>query len=280
MYTIVYGIIVIVGVVLVTYTVGLFIYKVFHVIEMAYVELISKRLFVNHLYVFPKRLEDSQKNILSEKFKFYNNLSPKHQKYFEYRVNNFLKKTEFHGRDIEISEEIQIILAGTATKLLFGLRDYNIGTIEKVVVYAKAFFSRTNKAYHKGEFNYAQASIVFSWIDVVEGYAIDNDNANLAVHEFVHAIHFHYKSVRHKSTSAAIFLDAFAELTELYEGDKIEGLKIKSAGYFREYAFVNEYEFLAVIIECFIETPSEFRAQFPEMYKKVKTMLNYNFVGY
>lgn len=265
---------------LVIYSAGFFVYKVFHIIEMAYVEFFRKKLFINHLYLFPKRITDKQRSVLRKRIKFYNNLPPKHQKYFEFRVNDFLKRTDFHGREIEISEDIRMTLAGTATKLLFGLRDYKIGTIDFVIVYAKSFFSNTNKEYHKGEFNFKQSTIVFSWQDVVEGYEIDNDNLNLAVHEFVHAIHFYYKSVRHKSTSAAIFLDAFSELIELYEGGNMEKLKLNSQGYFREYAFINEYEFLAVVIECFIETPDEFRVQFPEMYKKVKTMLNFNFKGY
>jgi hypothetical protein len=34
-------------------------------------------------------------------------------------------------------------------------------------------------------------AIVFSWKDFLEGYEYHNDNLNLGLHEFAHAIHFH-----------------------------------------------------------------------------------------
>jgi Mlc titration factor MtfA (ptsG expression regulator) len=50
--------------------------------------------------------------------------------------------------------------------------------------------------------------------------------------------------------------------------------------YFRKYAFTNQFEFLAVAIENFIETPQDFRSEFPEIYGKVRQMLNFNISGY
>ena len=50
--------------------------------------------------------------------------------------------------------------------------------------------------------------------------------------------------------------------------------------YFRSYAYTNQYEFIAAVIESFIESPAEFRGQFPQVYDKVKQMLNFNFAGY
>jgi len=46
------------------------------------------------------------------------------------------------------------------------------------------------------------------------------------------------------------------------------------------FKVTNQYEFIAVIIENFIETPQEFKSQFPEVYSKVKQMLNFDFAGY
>jgi Mlc titration factor MtfA (ptsG expression regulator) len=47
------------------------------------------------------------------------------------------------------------------------------------------------------------------------------------------------------------------------------------SNYFRIYAFTNQFEFLAVILENFFETPLEFEKQFPDLYAKVVLMLNY-----
>jgi len=50
--------------------------------------------------------------------------------------------------------------------------------------------------------------------------------------------------------------------------------------YFRDYAFTNQFEFFAVIVETFIETPKLFKSQFPNIYNKTKQILNFNFAGY
>ena len=56
--------------------------------------------------------------------------------------------------------------------------------------------------------------------------------------------------------------------------------KLIASEYIRSYAFTNDFELLAVILETFIETPQEFKRQFPKVYSKVKQMLNFNFSGY
>lgn len=257
-----------------------FIKRLFYFFEMAYVEYINKKLFFNHMYFSKKKLSKDQKSILRRQFKFYNKLSSKHKSYFEHRVHNIIDRKEFIGKDIEVTEEMKVIIASTLVKLTFGLRDYQIKSVERIIFYPEEFYSHTNKAYHKGEFNLGYKALVFSWKDVVHGYHIEDDNLNLAVHEFTHAIHFYYMQVRRYSTSSAIFLDAYVELSRML--DKNAGLKSKliSSQFLRDYAFTNQFEFLSVIIETFIESPEAFKSQFPQIYKKVKLMLNFNFAGY
>jgi Mlc titration factor MtfA (ptsG expression regulator) len=50
--------------------------------------------------------------------------------------------------------------------------------------------------------------------------------------------------------------------------------------YIRKYAFTNQFEFLAVVVESFIESPQEFKQHFPNIYFKIRQMLNFNFAGY
>ncbi|WP_299228457.1 zinc-dependent peptidase [uncultured Psychroserpens sp.] len=255
-------------------------YKLFNFFEMAYVEYFNKKLFYNHKYIKKKKLPKDQKSILRQYINFYNRLSSKHKSYFEHRVKQFIKTTEFIGKDITVTDEMKVVTAATLVKLTFGLRDYNISLVERVIFYPEAFYSTTNKTYHKGEFNLGYKALVFSWKDVKHGYEIEDDNLNLAIHEFIHAIHFYYMSVRKRSTSAAIFLNSYYELTEDLDKDSKLKKELITSDYVREYAFTNQYEFLAVFVETFIETPHEFRTQFPTIYTKIKTMLNFNFSGY
>jgi Mlc titration factor MtfA (ptsG expression regulator) len=89
----------------------------------------------------------------------------------------------------------------------------------------------------------------------------------------------HLNTYNHKNISAVIFRDANKELEDLLKKDHLRN-KLVDSRYFRDYAFTNRFEFLAVLVESFIESPLLFKQNFPEFYKKIKEMLNYNFAGY
>lgn len=269
-----------IGNVLIFFGLLIIVYNLVFFFEMAYIEYFTKRLFYNHLYLSKKTLPNEFNSIIKQRINFYNNLSEKHKGYFQHRVYKTIKRTEFIGKELEVSDEMKVVIAATLVKLTFGLRDYQIDSVQRVLIYPKEFYSQTNKAYHKGEFNLGYRALVLSWEDIIYGYEVHNDNINLAVHEFIHAIHFYYMSARRRSTSAAIFMDSYVELTNELDRNAMLKQKLISSNYLREYAYTNQFEFLAVIIETFIETPKEFKSQFPEIYNKVKGMLNFNFEGY
>lgn len=250
------------------------VYLLLKILEMAFV-LKNKKPFYVHFYLKLKKLSTSEKAVLIHKFPFYNKLSEKHKTYFEHRVVFFIKEKEFIGRDnFQITDEVRVLVSATAIMLTFGFRNFDIGLVSKIVIYPSGFYSNTNKAHHKGEFNPKLKALVLSWEDFEEGNRIDNDNLNLGIHELTHAIHF--SSLKKRDVSSIIFKDSYNELKTLLSTKKeLRELLLKSK-YFRGYAFTNKYEFLAVIIENFIETPVQFKTEFPEIYAKVKQMFNFS----
>ncbi|MBJ6368813.1 zinc-dependent peptidase [Snuella sedimenti] len=247
-------------------------------IEMVYVLKYKKPLYV-HFYLYLRRLSDSQLVILREQFSFYKKLTKKEKKYFEHRLVSFINDKDFIGRDgLEITDEMKILIGATAVMLTFGFRDYYIGLISKIVIYPKKFYSHTNKAYHKGEFNPKLKALVLSWEDFKQGFKNGKDNLNLGIHELTHAIHIN--SMKERDVSSTIFSDSFKELSMLLNANDELRDAIKVSTYFRNYAYTNQFEFLAVAIENFMETPHDFKAQFPEIYMKVRQMLNFNVANY
>jgi hypothetical protein len=216
---------------------------------------------------------------LQTSFKFYRNLSPERKLYFEHRVMSFVAKKEFIGRDnLKHTNEMQLLVAATAVMLTFGMKSYLIPIVDRIIIYPSAFYSTTNDEYHKGEFNPKLSAIVFSWEDFLFGYEIDNDNLNLGIHEFTHAIHFN--SLSQNDYSSKIFRKNFNNLTAFLSQNETLRKELMDSSYFRDYAFTNQFEFLAVIIENFIETPLEFKSHFPDLYAQVKQLLNFNFSKY
>ncbi|HLT52787.1 MAG TPA: zinc-dependent peptidase [Flavobacteriaceae bacterium] len=250
----------------------------FKMVEIAYV-LKSRRPFFVHFYPLLKKLKPQQKAILQNQFPFYKKLDVKLQRYFEHRVASFIVDKDFVGRNsLIITDEMKVLISATAVMLTFGFRDFYISLIDKILIYPDAFFSKTNEEYHKGEFNPFLKTLVISWEDFKQGFEVYNDKINLGVHEFAHAIHLN--SMKERDVSSTIFSDSFKELTDLLSSNKILRDNLVASKYFRNYAYTNQYEFLAVIIETFIEAPQEFKSQFPEVYNKTKQMLNFNFAGY
>jgi Mlc titration factor MtfA (ptsG expression regulator) len=246
--------------------------------EIVYVIKYRKPFYV-HFPFFLRSLNQEQKRTLINGFSFYNRLIPKQQRYFEHRVASFIKDKQFVGREeLYITEEMKVLISATAMMLTFGFRDFYIGLISNVFIYPDAFYSTTNEEYHKGEFNPRLQALVLSWKDFKRGFDIEGDNLNLGIHEFTHAIHLN--SLKERDVSSTLFSDSFKELTELLSSEKSLRKELIDSKYFRDYAYTNQFEFVAVIIENFIETPKEFQSQFPEVYNKVKQMLNFNFAGY
>ncbi|TDI68113.1 MAG: hypothetical protein E2O86_07955, partial [Bacteroidetes bacterium] len=56
--------------------------------------------------------------------------------------------------------------------------------------------------------------------------------------------------------------------------------KLDETRYFRAYAFTNQYEFMAVLAEYFIESPKDFKYHFPKLYTYTQKLLNFRFAGY
>ena len=242
------------------------------ILEPLFLVLFKKPIYI-HFYPFPKKLTDRQKTILRKEFAFYSRLSDKRKTYFEHRVNAFLAKYEFIGNGISVdNDEVQMIAAGTYVMLTFGMREYLTTTFNKIIIYPTVYFSTVNENYHKGEFNPTMKAIVFSWEDFLSGHQITNNNVNLGLHEFTHALHFGAK--KRQYSSDVIFTDEFTAILE-YLQDAAFRQKMINDAYFRAYAYENQFEFLAVLLEHFFETPEEFSRMYPELFNHVKRMINF-----
>jgi Mlc titration factor MtfA (ptsG expression regulator) len=245
---------------------------VFLIVEPAYVLLYNKPLWV-HGNLFPKPVTVEQRKILSQNFSFYNRLTPKNKRYFEHRINKFVSNYQFIGHEIDITDEVIILISGTYVMLTFGMRNYLSDLFRKILIYPTVYYSTLNEVYHKGEFNPRMKTIVFSWEDFLLGHGAATDNMNLGLHEFTHVLHFH--CLKKRDVNASIFQDEYAEILNIYKTPNLIH-EISEKAYFRVYAFENQFEFIAVLLEHFFETPQKFKSNHPQLYAHVTRMINYN----
>jgi Mlc titration factor MtfA (ptsG expression regulator) len=244
----------------------------FRIVEPTYMMIFNKPLYL-YFYPFPKKLTSNQKLILEKEFPFFKKLSNKKKIYFEHRVKGFLNHYQFIGKeDLSVTDEMKIIIAGTYIMLTFGMRHYLINLFKVIIIYPSVYFSNFNQQYHKGEFNPIMKAVAFSWEDFILGHQSTNDNINLGLHEFAHVLHFN--GMKSNDPSAILFYDEFNKVITYFNDENLNK-KLTDNDYFREYAYENRFEFIAVILEHFFETPHLFKAKYPELYQHVSSMINY-----
>jgi Mlc titration factor MtfA (ptsG expression regulator) len=263
----------IITIILLLITFGLFTGVFIGILDYFSVKWAEKPIYI-HFYPIKLDLPISKHQIIKNHFNFYNRLSPKQQQYFRHRVMKFIKKYQFIAKEeLVLTDEMKIIIASTAVKLTFGMRKYLVDVFDKIIIYPKAYYSTVNEVWHKGEFNPRMKAIVFSWEDFMEGLQIENDNYNLGLHEFTHAVHFHGK--KSDDISALLFVRKFNKIIHFIAQPEVQK-RLEQTEYLRPYAFTNQFEFIAVLMEHFFETPDDLKRDFPELYEKVRKMINFH----
>lgn len=249
---------------------------IFRVLENWYASFFNKPLY-RQLLVY-RKLSAAQLGILTTEFTFYQQLNKRQQRQFQHRVKTFLNTKKFIGREgLEVTDRMKTLIAAVGCMLSFGRKNYTYSLIEHILVYPDEFYSNLNEALHKGEFNPHGKALVLSWKDFELGYEITNDNRNLGIHEFMHAMQLEARKSRDLDATrfARQFQNILKRLTHQEVKDKLDETR-----FFREYAFTNQYEFMAVLTEYFIESPAEFKSNFPQLYESTRKLLNFNFAGY
>ncbi|PKA82345.1 hypothetical protein ATE92_0473 [Ulvibacter sp. MAR_2010_11] len=253
-----------------------FAFFLFRVFENWYASFYDKPLY-RHYFVY-KRLSASQLKVLEEEFMFYRKLSPRHKKQFQHRLLWFLKNKKFVAREnLEVTERMKVLVSAVGCMLAFGRKNYEYPLIEFILLYPKEFYSALNDSYHKGEFNPRERALVLSWKDFEEGYKITDDNLNLGIHEFMHAMQL--EAIQSRDIDSSRFGKQFQKILQHLTTKEVKD-KLDETKYFRAYAFTNQYEFMAVLTEYFIESPSEFKSHFPTLYDHTQKLLNFRFAGY
>jgi Mlc titration factor MtfA (ptsG expression regulator) len=220
-----------------------------------------------------KPLTLQRKQILKKYFFYYNKLSRPNQKKFEQRVNRFLHSKKFVGRGIEVTEEMKVLISASAVKLGFGLPFLALSNFYRISIYPDAYYSRINQRYHHGEVNPRMGWILLSWKNFVDGYLDHDDNRNLGIHEMAHALHFENK-IRNDEYN---FLDPYLmQKWDELAAVEIEKVRNNADHFLRAYAGANEYEFFAVSMEYFFESPHEYREVLPQLFDVKSRLLRQN----
>jgi MtfA peptidase len=207
---------------------------------------------------------------LSKYFNYYNTLDKEWRSVFRTRVIGFIHSKWFvPQRGLEIDNRVKAIVSASAVQLTLGLKNWKIDYFDTIVLFPTDFTNIISGLKLKGETNLG-GFVSFSWKSFIEGYRIPDDNLNLGLHEFTHALRFN--GVRGHDSDE--FFNGYFPKWLSHAKAEFNKLKNGSDSIFRKYGGANINEFLSVVVEHFFESPEEFKTELPLLYSATAILLN------
>jgi MtfA peptidase len=207
--------------------------------------------------------------IISGCINYFNELPADLKQRFVCRVYNYAKAKQFHFIGLERREEIPVLVAASAVQVTLGLRNYMMQHFRNIYVLADAYRMDSDEELYIG--HVAPEGIYMSWKHFLFGYADNEDNINMAVHEMSHALLFNNFFAQYGiDKNFRLNYEKFSTTT----GPILADVITKRKSYLRNYAFSNIHEFWAVSVEAFFENPAGLKENMPELYQALCRVLN------
>ncbi|HXB41458.1 MAG TPA: zinc-dependent peptidase [Bacteroidia bacterium] len=202
---------------------------------------------------------------------YFKNLSPEGKEKFVKRVKQVVSRLEFSTEGgIEADEEKQVLIAAAAVQITFGLKEYDIDSIERIKIFADDIYNPRSKTRYKG-LTFLNGNMFLSWKYFLEGIKLQDDGINLGLHETGHGLYILLKQFRGYEDFDGILKEWYK-----YAYNEIDHNSDGKDEFLRKYADANIQEFFAICIENFFERPAEFQKKLPLIYGKLCSFLNQN----
>lgn len=203
-------------------------------------------------------------------FLYYTTLNSQWQEIFVLRCEQLISdKLIIGAEDFEPDNKVKAIIAASAVQLTLGLDDWKLDYFDTVIIHPGDFDNRASGRKYRGETNMG-GYIRLSWQSFISGYKIRDDNINLGLHEFSHALRFN--SIR--GAAQDYFLEHYLTRWFAAAGEAYNDLKTGRETIFRKYGGANINEFMSVCIEHFFESPQEIKESYPMLYYSTALLLN------
>ena len=182
------------------------------------------------------------------------------------------KHWEAHG-GLELSDEIKVTIAGTASLLLLGVEDFYFEHVNTIIVFPDPVRRQSHgglivgkESRHAGE-AWQNGQVVLSWQDVLSDSRNPFDGRNLVVHEFAHCL----DGLDGEMGGSLAFSDsATTRRWQQVCSSEFEALaraaQRRQKTLLNHYGATNQAEFFAVASETFFEKPRQLKDEHSELF--------------
>lgn len=177
---------------------------------------------------------------------------------------------------MEITEEVRVVVAAAAVRLVLHLEIGVYDRLTEIIVYPSHYL-HPDKA-ESVVFGEAHdwGTVVLSWDAVLQGLANPNDGLDTATHEFAHVLDRvggsfdgtpELRASGHYRAWAGVMSQHYLALRDRKPNER---------RVLRDYGATNEAEFFAVATESFFEKPRQMRERTPELYEEMSRFYGFD----
>lgn len=205
-----------------------------------------------------------------EYFSYFNTLDETWKKKFVQRCLHFIDAKLIYGADNFVPDnKVKCIIAASAVQLTLGLDEWMLGHFDTIIVHPEEFHYKPTGQLSKGQTNIG-GYIHLSWKSFINGYLVPDDNINLGLHEFTHALRFNPIN----GSDQDYFIEHYFNRWLAAANEAYADLRSERKTIFRKYGGTNLNEFMSVCIEHFFESPEEIKQAYPFLYYSTAILLN------
>jgi MtfA peptidase len=202
--------------------------------------------------------------ILEDRVPFYAGLEGElRERFLDYLKIFVWEKHFIPAGGLEMTEEIQVVIAAAAVRLVLHLDLSYYDRLTEIVVYPSHYKNPS----HEGAVVFGEAHnwgvVVLSWDAVTHGLADPHDGHDTATHEFAHVLD---RATGRFDGTPRLRASANYRCWGQVMSRHFEALRSGDARVLREYGAQNEAEFFAVATETFFEKPDQLARRAPDLY--------------
>lgn len=214
-------------------------------------------------------------SILINKVAYYVALDEAQRDRFQKMVMVFLDETRITGIRTDIDDQTRVLVAASAIIPIFQLPDWEYRSLGEVLIYPDSFDHRLrpdgeNPRNILGMVGKGHLSgvMILSKPALISGFNIAGDGNNVGIHEFAHLVDQADGSIDGIPPGAPPDLVA-AWLS--WVGRELS-TESETRSHIKPYAYTNEGEYFAVLVEYFFEQPGTLKRKNPELYEMMEKM--------
>jgi len=214
--------------------------------------------------------------VLRSRVAFFNALDEEQKSRFRQLVKVFLDETRITGIRTEVDETTRVLVAASAIIPVFNFDNWEYSRLGEVLIYPDSFDEdyQTNKDRRRDVLGMVGAGhlsgvMILSKPALLAGFDIAGDKRNVGIHEFAHLVDKANGSI--DGIPPGVPADVARKWIQ-WVAKELANPPVKRS-HIRPYAYTNEAEYFAVLMEYFFEAPGILQRKNPQVYRMLEKMI-------